>query len=127
LRKRIPFSAYPKVVSRENCIIICFEDGTELFWGEENSTIEALDLARELEIELRAVSFLKTSIIDFMAEMTELLFAIGADEGLISSIIEDGHNQAYKELEYKNARNLVMDSKPELKATILKKTQQYIS
>ena len=115
------------MVSRENCIYICFEDGSELYWSEEKSTIEALDIARELEIELRAVSYLKTSIMDFIKEMTELLFAIGVDENLIASIIEDGHNQALREVDYKTARKLVLDSQPELKETILKKTEQYIS
>ena len=127
MHNRIPFSDYPKVVSRENCIYICFEDGSELYWGEEKGIIEALDLARELEIELKAVSYLKKSIMNFISEMTELLYSIGADENLISSIIEDGHNQAFEEIDNKNARILLLDTKPELKEAILKKTQHYIS
>ena len=64
---------------------------------------------------------------NFISEMTELIYSIGADENLISSIIEDGHYQAFEEIENKKARILLLDTKPELKEAILKKTQHYIS
>ena len=119
--KKIHLPLTPNVVSRDNSLFICFQDGSEIYWGQENSTIEALDLARELEIELRAVSYLKKQISDFVKDMDELLYSINADESLLLSIIKDGHAQALDEIGQDKCRKLLLDRKPELKEKILGK------
>ena len=119
--RKINLPLNPKVVSRDNSLFICFQDGSEIYWGDENSTVEALDLARELEIELRAVSYLKKHISDFVKDMEELLFSINADESLLLSIIKDGHIQAFDEIGQDSCKKLLLDRKPLLKEEILEK------
>ena len=124
--KKIHLPLTPKVVSRDNSLFICFKDGSEIYWGDENSTIEALDLARELEIELRAVSYLKQQISDFVKDMEELLFSINADESLLLSIIKDGHIQAFNGIGQDTCKKLLLDRKPMLKDQIIEKITSFI-
>jgi hypothetical protein len=110
----------------EHSVYVCFEDGSEIFWDKENSTIQALDLARELEIELKAVLYIKNIVVNFIEEMKELLYAINADEELIKSIIRDGHQQALNEINFEPGRKLLLESKPVLREKIFEKTQDYV-
>jgi hypothetical protein len=95
-------------------------------WGLENSTLRAIEVARELEIELKGVLFVRNTVKDFFNEMSELLFAIDADEDLIYSIIRDGHQEALSQVKYDSKRKLLLDEKPELRRVILEKTENYI-
>jgi hypothetical protein len=127
LPKKFQLPYTPRVISRDHCVFICFKDGSEIFWGEEESTIDALNVARELEIELQAVSYLKKQIKDFIEDISELLYSIGADESLLASIVKDGHSQALNEINSKTHRKLLLDRKPSLKQVIMDKIEiQYV-
>jgi hypothetical protein len=113
----------PYVIVRGNCVVICYKDGSETVWGDEETHIEALNLARELEIELRAVNYIKIQIKIFISEMMELLDSINADEDLLLSIIKDGHSFAFRDLESSTRNVLKLDSKQEIKKIVMEKLE----
>jgi hypothetical protein len=123
LSKKLQLPQTPNVVVRDNCVVICYLDGTETIWGEEKSHLEALTVARELEIELRAINYIKAHIKKFINEMRELLFSVDADKGLLLSIIKDGHAFAFNELDHATFKALKLDSKPDVKQVIIEKLE----
>jgi len=85
--KQIRLPQTPNVVVREKCVVICYVDGSETVWGEEKHLMDAWRVARELEIELRAINYIKWHVRRFIREMMELLFSIDADEKLLMRIL----------------------------------------
>ena len=122
-KNRLKLPQTPSVVARGNCVVICYKDGSETVWGDEESHIEALNLAHELEIELRAVNYIKRHIKGFIGEMMELLNSIDADENLLLSIIKDGHSFAFNELDASISKVLKLDSKLEVKKIVMEKLE----
>lgn len=96
-------------------------DGTETIWGEEKTLEEAKKLAQELQVELRAINYLKWHVRTFITDMKKMLHTINADEKLLLSIIKDGHEFAFKELEPDTSKTLRLDNKPKLKEIVLGK------
>ena len=123
--KQLKLPQTPNVVVRDNCIVICFIDGSETVWSEEASHIDALNIARELEIELRAINYIKWHVTSFIQEMVELLYSIDADETLLLSIIKDGHSIAFNNLDFSTIKALKMDSKPEIKQIVIEKLEAF--
>ena len=119
--KQLKLPQSPNVIVRDNFIVICFIDGSETIWGEETSHIEALNIARELEIELRAVNFIKSQIKNFIKEIGEILYSIDADETLLLSIIKDGHALVFSNNDFSTIKALKLDDKPEIKQIIIEK------
>ena len=111
----------PEVITREKTVVICYFDGSETIWGEEESSEEASKIAHELEIELRAINYIKWHVRTFITDMKKMLEAIDADELLLMSIIRDGHEFAFKELDPNSSTTLKLDNKPKLKEIILGK------
>lgn len=87
---RLPRS--PTVIARGNEVIIQYEDGSQIVWGYEETVEDAKRIAQELEIELKAINYIKWHIKAFIKDLTVMLESIGADEKLLTSIIQDGHS-----------------------------------
>jgi hypothetical protein len=121
--KKFQLPLTPKVITRDTCVYVCFEDGSEMFWGDEDSIVDAIVIARELELELRAVKYLKTMIKDFVEDMMAYLYSVDASEDLIVSIIKDGHNFAFNELDNYSKKQLRLNEKPDIKQTIIEKLE----
>ena len=96
-------------------------DGNETIWGEEKTIKEAIKIAQELEIELRAINYIKWHVRTFITDMKKILETIKADKTLLLSIIRDGHEFAFKELDPESPQTLRLDNKPNLKEIILGK------
>lgn len=96
-------------------------DGTETIWGEEKTEEEATKTAQELEIELQAINYIKWHVRTFITDMKKMFQTINADETLLISIIRDGHEFAFKELDPDSSKTLKLDNKPKLKEIILGK------
>ena len=119
--KKFQLPLTPNVITRDNFVVVCFEDGSETIWGEEESHFEALTVARELEVELRAVYYLKTQIRGFLKDMIEYLYSIDADESLLVSVIKDAHSFAFSEVDPNLSKKLRMDEKPDIKQIVIEK------
>lgn len=103
----------PKVVVRGKEVFIIMEEGFEIYGGEEKSYREAVRLAYELEVELKAVDYVKQHLLDFIEEMREYLTTKQIDERLIDSIIDDGH--FFARIEYFKSRRKTQDPDSTLK------------
>ena len=124
LSNKISLPQTPEVIAKEKTVVICYSDGSEIIWGEEKTRKEAIKLARELEVELRAINYIKWHVRTFITNMTKLLDSIDADEALLRSIISDGHSFAFNELDRDSSRVLVLDSKSDLRNAVLKKLEE---
>lgn len=119
--RQIKLPNSPTVIVRGNCVVICYSDGSETEWGEEQSHSEALKIAQELEIELRAISYVKWHVRSFIQDMRELLSSLDIDEGLLDSILKDGHAFATAELEDSTVKAITLSARPDLRKKIYEK------
>ena len=120
---RLPLS--PDVITRDKTVVIQYRDGTETIWGEEKTLEEATKIAHELEIELRAINYIKWHVRNFITDMKKMIQTIEADETLLMTILRDGHEFAFKELDPKSSPALKLNDKPKLKEIILGKIDAF--
>ena len=123
LSNQIHLPQTPEVKAKGKTVVMHYLDGTEIIWGDEKSPAEATRVARELEIELRAVNYVKWQVRTFISEMVETLESIHADKELIHSILRDGHAFAFNELDPVTLKALQLDKKPELKRAVIEKLE----
>jgi hypothetical protein len=111
----------PSVITRDNLVVVVFADGSEIVWGEEDNALEAKILATELEIELRAVNYVKWHVKTFIQDMKSLLKSLDIDEKLLESILRDGHSFASQELDQATIDSIIMNAKPGLRNKVFNK------
>ena len=109
---------------KDRTVVICYLDGSEIVWGEEETGEEAIRIARELEIELRAVQYVRWQVKTFINEMVQTLKSINADEKLIISILKDGHSFAFKELDPSASKALMLDKRLDIKQAVIEKLKE---
>lgn len=119
LSDNIRLPSTPTVIARGNEVIIQYEDGSQLVWGFEETVEDAKRIAQELEIELKAINYIKWHVKTFIRDLTTMLESIGATEELLASIIRDGHSFAFNELG--STVFVTTDSIKELKELVSKK------
>ncbi len=111
------------VITRDKTVVICYMDGTETIWGEEKT--QRNDATKQhkknLRFELQAINYIKWDVRTFITDMKKMFQTINADETLLISIIRDGHEFAFKELDPDSSKTLKLDNKPKLKEIILGK------
>ena len=114
----------PEVIARGRTVVICYRDGSEIVWGDEKNHNDAQRLAREIEIELRAINYIKWHVRTFINSMIDILNSIDADEQLLNSIIKDGHLFAFNELDPDSSKALSLDTKPDIKKIVIRKLEE---
>jgi hypothetical protein len=77
----------PTVVTRDKAVIVCFANGSELDWNVEKTSGAAKRVAKELEIELKAVKYVQWHVKNFIQDMKEYLSSLDIDENLLDSIL----------------------------------------
>jgi hypothetical protein len=109
----------PTVITKDTTVIVSFSNNTELLWGEEKTALEAEKIARELEIELKAVKYVQWHVKNFINDMKTMLSALDIDENLLDSILIDGHSNAREELNNKTVDSIIMNAERGLRQQIL--------
>ena len=85
-----PLPDTPKVVARGKELYIVYEDGSEEFWGlEAEDHIE--EIANQMEMELRAVKWVKSEILRFLGGLTEIMKFINFPTNQIPIILFEGY------------------------------------
>jgi len=85
-----PLPDTPKVIVKGEDIFIIHEDGTEDFWGlETEGNIE--EIASQMELELRAVKWIKGEIEMFIGDLTEALKYTDVPQEEIPNIVFEGY------------------------------------
>ena len=109
----------PTVIARNKSVIVQFSNGNEIQWGDEETVEEASRIARELEVELRVVNYVQTHVHRFIKEMREYLASLDIDQGLLDSILVDGHAFARMELKKETVDAILMTAERGLRKEVL--------
>ncbi|MBD3173008.1 hypothetical protein GF326_11105 [Candidatus Bathyarchaeota archaeon] len=80
----------PRVMVRGDRLFIVDENGSERLWGCE-SMDEIHDIARDMELELRAVRWVRLELERLIGELTEVVMYSGVPEDRVSDIIFEGY------------------------------------
>lgn len=86
---------FPKVEVRDGEILIIAEDGDVEIWDNENDVLKAVAVAEILELELRAINYVKFSLINYLYELAKDLKKNRVPAESVDDIIYEG----YKSLE----------------------------
>jgi len=80
---------YPKVETQETRLYILEEDGRRMQWGEEYDPDGSV--ARRMELELKAIRYVRNELADFVSGLTENLVNLDIPLEGISDIIYEGY------------------------------------
>jgi hypothetical protein len=117
LRDKLPKS--PTVFTRNTSVIIKFATGREILWDNEETIEKAESLAKELEVELRAVKYIQSQVHGFITEMREYLASLDINDKLLDSILIDGHAFARMDLDKDTVNTIIMGAERGLRKEIL--------
>ncbi|HUS77909.1 MAG TPA: hypothetical protein VM050_04530 [Patescibacteria group bacterium] len=92
----IQLPPYPRVEVHGNSIIIISEDNDKEIWDEEADEISAHAIANELEIGLRAINYVKYSLVNYVSTLSEDLQRLNVPEESIDDIVYEGYNSLKK-------------------------------
>ena len=82
---------YPKVVANGSSIYILWDADRDEFWGDEESEIIAKEVACEMELELRAMAYIKNNLINNLNHIFEIILK----EGISPRIAKDALHEGY--------------------------------
>lgn len=88
--------SFPKVEVREGEILIIAEDGDAEIWENEDDLMKAAAVAEILELELRAINYVKYGLASYISKLTEDLRKHNVPEESIDDIIYEGYNSLKK-------------------------------
>lgn len=88
--------SYPKVEVREGEILIIAEDGDAEIWENEDDLMKAAAVAEILELELRAINYVKYGLASYISKLTLDLRKHNVPEESIDDIIYEGYNSLKK-------------------------------
>jgi hypothetical protein len=83
--------SYPKVEVLDDEIIIIAEDGDREIWDTEENEIKALAIANNLELELRAIMYVKFHLATYLSKLSNDLKEFNVLEANISDILYEGY------------------------------------
>ena len=101
---------FPQVRAEGKKIFIIFGDGEEMIWGEETSAELAVSASNELDLELKAIEYVKNHVFNFINDVRDSLLRENISEDHLEQILVEGHLYAMKELgfsHYSNMRNRI--------------------
>ena len=117
LSGKLPSS--PTVITRNKTVIVQFSTGKEIIWDHVETVEDANRIAKELEVELRAVKYVQSQVHSFITGMREYLASLDIDEGLLDSILIDGHAFARMDLNRDTVDTIIMGAERGLRKEIL--------
>lgn len=80
---------YPRVVARGFQLFIQEGDGSESLWGTEID--DPIGVAREMDLELRAMRWVRDELAGFVARLTEALRSRGISEETVPDVVYEGY------------------------------------
>lgn len=97
---------YPKVEIVGTAVIICYENGKREIWGYEPDAEIALDVAKDIEIGLRAIDYVSLELMKLLSEIGEQLQTMGIPPAYANDYVSEGYyklSKWFNELEVKQA------------------------
>jgi hypothetical protein len=87
---------YPKVVLEETAIIICYDNGEREVWGYEPNKKIADEIAKDIELGLKAIDYVSLELEKKINELIEKLVSVGVPEEYVNDYICEGGNKISK-------------------------------
>jgi len=81
---------FPRVEVRGTGVFIIEEDGRESYWSQEESEAEATEVANEIQLELRAIKYVRLSISKFISDLAEELIEFNIPTENLDKVIYEG-------------------------------------
>jgi hypothetical protein len=83
--------SYPRAEARGNQVLIIQEDGKSSLWGTERSNNVAKRAADDIQFSLRAINYVKKSIVEKINEISDDLVDAGIPEEYVGHFILEGY------------------------------------
>lgn len=87
---------YPQVEVLDDEIIIVGEDGDREIWDTEEDEIKAIAIASTLELELKAIMYVKFQLASYLSKLSRDLKEFNILEGNIDDILYEGYKSLSK-------------------------------
>jgi len=91
IRKRNEGYVTPIVAVRENGIYVKGADGKNVLWGYEGP--DSYDVAKTIELELRAIDYVRDRLAEAVSNITEELYLSGLTPENVSDIVYEGYRK----------------------------------
>ena len=82
---------YPKVEVLDDEIVIIGEDGDREIWDTEDDELKAIVIASNLELELKAIMYVKFQLASYLSKLSRDLKEFNVLEGNIDDILYEGY------------------------------------
>ena len=92
----LQFPAYPTVEVHDDEIIIVGEDGDKEIWDVEEDQLKAYVIAEELELELKAILYVKYHLANYISKLANDLVQLNIQKGHINDIVYEGYKSLSK-------------------------------
>ncbi len=89
---------HPRVVVDEGAIVVIRENGDRIIWDYEDDRAVAEDIATEIEVGLRSISYVRSRLLDFLNNVTDQLLAFDVPVEMIERAIDDAYCDIYRRL-----------------------------
>jgi hypothetical protein len=97
---------FPEVRTEGKQIFIVYRNGEEMLWGEEESEELAVSVSVELNLELKAIEYVKIHVFNFINDIRNALIQKDIAEDHLEQILVEGHFYAMKELGFSHFTNM---------------------
>ncbi len=97
---------FPEVRTEGKKIFIVYRDGGEMLWGEEASEELAVSASVEINLELKAIEYVKTHVFNFITDIRNALQRENISEDHLEQILFEGHLHAMGELGFSHFSNI---------------------
>jgi hypothetical protein len=82
---------YPRVKARGNQVLIIQEDGKTSLWGTERSNYVAKRAAKDIQLSLRSINYVKKVIAEKLDQISNDLKESGVPEEYVAQFIVEGY------------------------------------
>ena len=83
--------SYPRAEARGNQVLIIQEDGKSSLWGTERSDYVAKRAADDIQLSLRAINYVKKTMVEKLNEISDDLVDAGIPEEYVGHFILEGY------------------------------------
>lgn len=84
---------HPKTEVRESTIIIVYENGDEEIWGRESNDKIAIEVAKDIELGLKAINYSSMEIIKRLSDISEELISLGIPREYTNDYVSEGYRK----------------------------------
>ncbi len=93
---KLTLPPYPKVVVENDAIVIIYENDGREVWSYESDGAATRRIARELELELKSISYIKSRLREFMREVADELLSMGLPTGVLENTFDEAFSDIYR-------------------------------